>query len=314
MSPWDSIREYQRLLAAMDPLRDEIRRMREMRAQTLSNPLQDVVESFTQRQRMVHDAISLPLSIRDLAAEVLAARNALAHASTVLPDQALLEASFRPFLEVSRASAEFLLARQFVDRLSAGFDSASFVCDIDLAEGGDDTESAPAPADYVEEQLVALATPETLTALRDVGFAPILTLDQALRQPEAMLAMDPRSFEAFVAALVDKLGFDDVVLTPRAGDQGRDVLATKRIHGIPILFAFECKRFSPGNPVGVAVARALLGTIVHGRTRANKGVLVTTSRFTKGARSFIVTEPALDGRDYDGLVEWLRAVRPEGAA
>lgn len=54
------------------------------------------------------------------------------------------------------------------------------------------------------------------------------------------------------------------------------------------------------------IARALLGTIRHADTGATKGVLITTSYFTPSARTFILTEPALDGTDYDGLVEWLR--------
>lgn len=118
--------------------------------------------------------------------------------------------------------------------------------------------------------------------------------------------MDPRAFEVFVASLVEQLGFENVQLTPAAKDQGRDVLAIKKVHGLSILFAFECKRFRPDQPVGVAIARALLGTVVHGSTRANKGVLVTTSRFTKGAQSFILTEPTLEGTDFNGIVEWLR--------
>ena len=94
-------------------------------------------------------------------------------------------------------------------------------------------------------------------------------------------------------------------MTPRSGDKGRDVLATKRVHGISILFAFECKRFAPSRAVGVGVARALLGVVTHGDTRANVGVLVTTSRFTKGARRFILTEPSLDSRDFEGVANWL---------
>lgn len=33
---------------------------------------------------------------------------------------------------------------------------------------------------------------------------------------------------------------------------------------------------------------------------------ITTSRFTPPARRFILTEPSLDGRDFDGVIEWLR--------
>lgn len=80
----------------------------------------------------------------------------------------------------------------------------------------------------------------------------------------------------------------------------------KRVHGISIACAFECKRYAPKRAVGPEIARALLGTISHGETRAAKGILVTTSTFSPAARKFILTEPSLDGRDFDGIVEWLR--------
>lgn len=130
-------------------------------------------------------------------------------------------------------------------------------------------------------------------------------LDQILRSPELMRNLSPQRFEHFIATLIDKLGFEDVVITPRSGDQGRDILAVKRVLGIPILFAFECKRYSPDKPVGVEILRALFGTISHGPTKANKGILVTTSRFTSGARKFLLTEPSLDGKDFNGIVSWL---------
>ena len=51
--------------------------------------------------------------------------------------------------------------------------------------------------------------------------------------------------------------------------------------------------------------RALFGVVSHSATRANKGVLVTTSSFTRGARNYILTEPSVEGRDFDGIVDWL---------
>ena len=85
------------------------------------------------------------------------------------------------------------------------------------------------------------------------------------------------------------------------------------MHGISILCAFECKRYAPDRPVGPEIARALLGTILHGSTRATKGVLVTTSRFTPATRTFILTEPSLDGKDFDGIVGWLQEYGGKGA-
>ncbi len=80
----------------------------------------------------------------------------------------------------------------------------------------------------------------------------------------------------------------------------------KRVLGIPLILAFECKRYAADKPVRVATARALLGTVTHSDYRADRGVLVTTSRFTEPTRQFIVSSPVLEGRDFSGIVDWLR--------
>lgn len=161
-------------------------------------------------------------------------------------------------------------------------------------------------AEELEEQLVEVVPAETLSKLKQVNCEPFLALERILRSPEAMRMLNAREFEHFIATLVDKLGFEEVTLTPRSADAGRDVIAVRRISGIPVFFAFECKRYRADHPVGPETLRALLGTINHPHSRANKGVLVTTSRFTSGAWNFIVTEPALDGKDFNGIVGWLK--------
>jgi HJR/Mrr/RecB family endonuclease len=139
-----------------------------------------------------------------------------------------------------------------------------------------------------------------------VEFVPFSLLSQVVARPKTLFDLTSRTFEQFVAELVSRLGIDDVLLTPERADGGRDVIGTKRVLGIPLIFAFECKRYAPGNPVSVETARALLGTITHGDYRADRGVLVTTSRFTDPARKFIVTSPLLESRDFNGIVEWLK--------
>jgi HJR/Mrr/RecB family endonuclease len=161
---------------------------------------------------------------------------------------------------------------------------------------------AEEPNQELEPQLVKVVSAEVLTQIR----LPLSELSRVLHHPEAMRMLTARDFERFIATLVEQLGFEDVVLTPSSGDHGRDVLATKKVSGIPIFFAFECKRYAPDRLVGPETARALLGTIMHGATRASMGVLVTTSTFTPAARQFILTEPVLDGKDFDGIMDWLK--------
>ncbi len=231
--------------------------------------------------------------------------------SELLETQEAMAASMRPFLDF--AGMDILGASRalaFNEGISEAIKQATFLAELTLESDALGDDEAPT-AQEAEEQLVKIVPADALEKLRRVEFLPLVELDRIVRNPELMRQLSGRKFEEFVATLAEKLGFEDVALTPSSGDQGRDVLAVKKVHGIKILFAFECKRYS--GPVGPEIARALLGTIVHGATRANKGVLVTTSRFTPATRQFILTEPSLDGRDYDGLVEWLHEYASKGA-
>jgi len=48
------------------------------------------------------------------------------------------------------------------------------------------------------------------------------------RDPDSMYEIDPRTWEEIIAGAYDRAGFDEVILTPRSGDYGRDVIAIKR--------------------------------------------------------------------------------------
>jgi restriction system protein len=44
----------------------------------------------------------------------------------------------------------------------------------------------------------------------------------------AKYRIDPRKWEEIIAGAYKEAGFDDVILTPRSHDHGRDVIATKK--------------------------------------------------------------------------------------
>jgi len=215
----------------------------------------------------------------------------------------ILRLSVQPFPDlaaISRASFQ----QEFFDafnHLNLGIANAALLGEVEL----ESEEPAEGDAVEVESQLVEVVPAEALDALRRVRFVPFSLLSRVISRPKTLFDLTPRTFEQFVAELVSRLGIDDVLLTPERADGGRDVIGTKRVLGIPLILAFECKRYAPDNPVPVETARALLGTITHGESRADRGILVTTSRFTRPARQFIVTSPLLDGRDFAGIVDWL---------
>lgn len=158
----------------------------------------------------------------------------------------------------------------------------------------------------IEEEPRAIITPDIDGRLLQVDFLPIKMIEKILRDPELTRNISPRDFEHFVAYLVEQLGFENVLVTPRSGDGGRDILATRNVNDVPLLFAFECKQYKPERKVQLDNLRSLLGTVSHGNTKANIGVLVTTSYFTSGCKEFILSEAQIDGKDFDDLVSWIR--------
>lgn len=142
--------------------------------------------------------------------------------------------------------------------------------------------------------------------LAEVQFIPLRLAQMIARDPTSMHSLSPREFEEFVAELLDSLGFENVKLTPQGGDGGKDVVAERRVNGIPIVVFVECKKFSKDRKVGVGIARSLIGSLDSGPEKATMGVIATTSTFTKDARDLIVGHSRLDGRDIDGLTQWVR--------
>lgn len=101
-------------------------------------------------------------------------------------------------------------------------------------------------------------------------------------QPERLQLlrdMEPRDFEHLVEELYRALGYD-TILTPKAADGGRDVVAKKTEPSRTETILVECKRHAA--PVAVGVVRALLGVVSD--ERVNKGVIITPGRFTRYSR------------------------------
>ena len=84
-----------------------------------------------------------------------------------------------------------------------------------------------------------------------------------------------------------------MTLTPRSGDLGRDVIASK--HGIgTIRIIDQVKAYGPNHLVTADDVRALLG-VVEG-DKASKGFLTTTSDFAPKLRGDILLKPYMPAR------------------
>lgn len=99
------------------------------------------------------------------------------------------------------------------------------------------------------------------------------------RSPHEAYNIPPRKWEEIIAGAYRAAGFDEVVLTPRSGDLGRDIIAVK--HGVgSVRIIDQVKAYRPNHLVTADDARALLGVLWG--DRASKGFLTTTSDFAPG--------------------------------
>lgn len=129
-------------------------------------------------------------------------------------------------------------------------------------------------------------------------------LDSLIKNPQNFYNLSPRKFEEIIADLLSKEGLE-VHLTPTTRDGGYDILACKNTIIGSHLYLIECKKYSPDRPVGVSLVRALYGVVEA--KRANLGLIVTTSYFSKDAIAFKNEQKnRLSLKDYNQLVEWIK--------
>ncbi|QDV62187.1 restriction endonuclease [Crateriforma conspicua] len=139
----------------------------------------------------------------------------------------------------------------------------------------------------------------TITSLLDQQL-----LERILRNPTDMRSMNPRAFEELIAEILDGFGFG-VELSSQTRDGGRDIIAIANHEIAKSKYLIECKRYAEKRKIDVQVVRSLHG-VVHDE-RATKGLIVTTSSFTKPAIEHIErNEWTLEGRDFGGICDWLK--------
>ncbi len=146
-------------------------------------------------------------------------------------------------------------------------------------------------SDHVKITVTPAPQPETLiSAIVDridshLDGALVVTLQPAWElvgkiirsNPSELLTLTPEQWEELIAASYDKAGYDEVILTPRSGDFGRDVIATKK-GWCSIRIIDQVKAYKPGHLVTANDVRALLGVLNSDRS-ATKGIVTTTSSF-----------------------------------
>ena len=129
------------------------------------------------------------------------------------------------------------------------------------------------PTSTPEEQIIAAASAITET-LRDA----LLT---------RILEESPSFFEKLILDLLHAMGYggsraDAGEQLGRTGDGGVDGVIREDQLGLDRVY-LQAKRYQPGNVVGSEAVRAFIGALIG--KGAHKGVLITTSSFSNGAKS-----------------------------
>lgn len=121
-----------------------------------------------------------------------------------------------------------------------------------------------------------------------------------------LLKLPPDAFERLGQRVLRESGFTKVEVTGRAGDGGIDGVGVLRIQLISFQVLFQCKRYR--DAVGASAIRDFRGAMV-GRT--DKGLFITTGRFTAEARREATRDgaPPIELIDGDELCELLKQLR-----
>ena len=109
-----------------------------------------------------------------------------------------------------------------------------------------------------------------------------------------MFSIPPDKWEEMIAGAYERAGFDKVILTPRSGDFGRDVIAEKSGWGC-VRFIDQVKAYKPGHLVTAEEVRAL-GFVLQADRAATKGIVTTTSRFAPRIAEDPLIKPYLPTR------------------
>ena len=108
---------------------------------------------------------------------------------------------------------------------------------------------------------------------------------------EILRSLEPSTFERLCQRVLRESGFTKVEVTGRSGDGGIDGAGVLRMKLLSFHVRFQCKRYS--GSVGAPEIRDFRGAMVG---RADKGLFLTTGRYTKEAEREAVRDgaPAID--------------------
>lgn len=130
---------------------------------------------------------------------------------------------------------------------------------------------------------------EAVEAVTDETAAEAATGDSWQAELLGVLGgIEPAAFERLCQRLLREHGFTRVEVTGRSGDGGIDGAGVLRVNLLSFHVSFQCKRYA--GTVGPGSIRDFRGALAG---RADKGLFITTGRFTREAEREAVREGAM---------------------
>lgn len=121
-------------------------------------------------------------------------------------------------------------------------------------------------------------TPSRLSELQRLAREQRLAVREALS--EYLHQMHPYDFEFLIKQLLEELGYQNVIVTTQSNDKGVDLVAEIEVGITPVKEVIQAKRYTSNTQR--RVLDELRGSL-H-RFEANRGTIITTSNYSKGAK------------------------------
>jgi restriction system protein len=133
-------------------------------------------------------------------------------------------------------------------------------------------------------------------------------LKELERNPSFLHRLDWRKVEELIAGAYKREGWPEVILTPRSGDRGRDIIVSRPGFGA-LRFIDQVKAYAPDRRVTAAEVRELFG-VLNRDPNVSKAILTTTATFAPGIehewKEWVPFRIEL--RDGAGVAAWLKGL------
>ncbi|NQT17453.1 MAG: restriction endonuclease [Planctomycetes bacterium] len=280
---------------------DTVRRLQDWERQLSSSAISDALRSAQQVEKMVSSS-------------------AFADIVRFMEDRERVISSF-PFAEAVRtleecqramSSSGVVDAARYLEQQRA----AMGLLESSYPDGSSEQPVEPQPDEGILLKAVVVPGDKTTEGqlIRAVAIPWFEIVRLLEKDPDFAHKIDWRRWEEIIAGAYEQAGFDEVILTPRSGDKGRDVVATKRGLGC-IRFFDQVKAYSPSHLVDADEVRSMIG-VITGAGNVSKGIITTTSNFAPGVEKDEYIKPLipyrLELKPRDKLIEWLTCLSQNG--